>query len=82
VAKEIAADSRSVSSSPSVEDDDDCSFSDESSKPVVPTTVKAKAKSIPVREDLTVNSYALSLAAREESRDDSTYSDEYSDEEY
>ena len=87
VAKEINAGSRSVSSSSSGDDDADCSSSDESSKPVVPTTVKAEGMSIPVQDDLTINSYALSLAEKEratrgESRDDSTYSDEYGDEEY
>mmetsp|Transcript_16486 Transcript_16486/g.31249 ORF Transcript_16486/g.31249 Transcript_16486/m.31249 type:complete len:91 (-) Transcript_16486:510-782(-) len=49
------------------DDDDDESFSDESSRPTVPEHVKTKRESMPVHEDLTVNSYALSLAARRHS---------------
>lgn len=47
--------------------DEEGSYSDESSRPTIPGHVKTKRESTPVHEDLTVNSYAISLAARRRS---------------
>eukprot|EP00979_Chaetoceros_neogracilis_P013250 scaffold3751_cov300-Chaetoceros_neogracile.AAC.1 len=75
--------SRSYSSSSGDEDDDEYSSSDESSKPTIPGTV-GKKRSISVRDDLTVDSYARSLAEKErclrerDSRDTSLEFSEFS----
>jgi len=83
--------SGSYSWSSGEEDDDDYSSSDDSSKPTIPGSV-ANGKSMSVRDDLTVDSYALSLADKKravrerDSRDDSLvlseFSDEYTADEY
>lgn len=74
VAKDMRGDSsgsHSTSSSPSGssgsgsgEDEDDYSSSTESSAPPIPKMLRAKDKSLSVRDDLTENSYALSLAEK------------------
>jgi len=75
--------SRSYSSSSGDEDDDEYSSSDESSKPTIPGTV-GKKRSTSVRDDLTVDSYARSLAEKErclrerDSRDTSLEFSEFS----
>jgi len=74
VAKDMGKDSsgsHSTSSSPSGssgsgsrEDEDDYSSSTESSAPPIPKMLRTKDKSLSVRDDLTENSYALSLAEK------------------
>lgn len=48
------------------DDDEDESSSDESSLPTLPDKIKIGRKGLEVNEELTVNSYALSLAARKQ----------------
>ena len=48
------------------DDEEDESSSDESSLPTLPDKIKIGRKGLEVNEELTVNSYALSLAARKQ----------------
>lgn len=65
---------------------DEGSFSDESSRPTIPGHVKTQRESMSVHEDLTVNSYAISLEARRRStvdRKSGSYdSTSYTDDDY
>lgn len=99
VAKEMAKEDRDSSSSYSSsyshssrsysysDEDEDESFTDESSRPTIPGLVNTRDEGLPVHEDLTVNSYAMSLAAKKgrsmsESRSESYDATTYTDDDY
>lgn len=64
--KDSSDEDASASTYDEEDDDEDESSSDESSLPTLPDKIKIGRKGLEVNEELTVNSYALSLAARKQ----------------